>query len=111
VLVGAVLFRAGRLEEALKRFETMPRTHQARASDCLFLAMIHAGLGHSTEARRWLQQADQWILAADKAPLEAEDDGPGWTDLTEKPITQLLRREAEALLNSPTSFPADPFTH
>jgi WD40 repeat protein/serine/threonine protein kinase len=111
VLVGAVLFRAGRLEEALKHFEKMPRTHRPRASDCLFLAMIHADLGHPGEARRWLQQADQWILAADKAPPEAEDDGPGWTDLTEKPITQLLRQEAETLLRPDLIIPADPFAH
>jgi WD40 repeat protein/serine/threonine protein kinase/tetratricopeptide (TPR) repeat protein len=111
VLVGAVLFRAGRLEEALKHFEKMPRTHRPRASDCLFLAMIHAGLGHPGEAHRWLQQADQWVLAADKAPPDAEGDGPGWTTLTEKPIALLLRREAEARLSSAPSFPADPFAH
>ena len=47
--VGAVLFRAGRLEEALERFEQAHRVFQPRAWDLLFLAMIHSGLGHADE--------------------------------------------------------------
>ena len=65
--VGAVLFRAGRLEEALKRFERAHKVFEPRAWDWLFLAMIHSGLGHTSEARRLLEQADQWIVEADKA--------------------------------------------
>ena len=75
-VVGAVLFRAGRLEEALKRFEQAHRVFQPRAWDLLFLAMIHSGLGHTSEARRLLQQADQWIAEADKAPPGTENGRP-----------------------------------
>jgi tetratricopeptide (TPR) repeat protein len=107
--VGAVLFRAGRLEEALRHFERTPQAAPPRARDLLFLAMIHSGLGHTGEARRLLQHADQWVLAVDKAPPETENDGPRWDSLTEKPVILLLRREAEALLSADSIFPVDPF--
>ena len=42
--VGAVLFRAGRLEEALERFERAQKASPPRARDWLFLAMIHGAL-------------------------------------------------------------------
>ena len=109
--VGAVLFRAGRLEEALQRFEQAHKVFQPRAWDWLFLAMIHSGLGHTSEARRLLDQADQWIAEADKAPPGTENDGPRWSNLTEKPVILLLRREAESLIDADSSFPADPFAH
>jgi WD40 repeat protein/tetratricopeptide (TPR) repeat protein len=107
--VGAVLFRAGRLEEALKRFERAPQASQSRARDLLFLAMIHGRLGHPSEARRLLQQADQWIIEADTPPSGREEEGPGWSNLTERPTTVLLRREAEAVVIHDPIFPTDPF--
>jgi WD40 repeat protein/tRNA A-37 threonylcarbamoyl transferase component Bud32/tetratricopeptide (TPR) repeat protein len=108
-VVGAVLFRAGRLEEALKRFEQAHKAFEPRAWDLLFLAMIHSGLGQPSEARRLLQEADRWILAADNAPPGAEGEGAHWIDLTEKPTILLLRSEAEELIRSDPDFPADPF--
>jgi tetratricopeptide (TPR) repeat protein len=107
--VGAVLFRAGHLEEALHRFEQAHKTFHPRAWDWLFLAMIHSGLGHTSEARRCLQQADQWIDQADKPPPGTETEAPRWSSLSEKPTTLLLRREAEALISADSNFPADPF--
>jgi tetratricopeptide (TPR) repeat protein len=107
--VGAVLFRAGRLEEALQRFEKAHKVFPPRAWDWLFLAMIQSRLGHTSEARRSLQQADQWIAEADKAPSGTENEGPRWGDLTEKPAILLLRREAEAVVRFDPVFPADPF--
>ena len=109
--VGAVLFRAGRLEEALKRFERAPQVFPLRARDLLFLALIHGGLDHTSEARRLLQQAEEWITKADKAPSGNEEEGPRWSNLTERPTTLLLRREAEALIPSDRIFPADPLAH
>jgi WD40 repeat protein/tetratricopeptide (TPR) repeat protein len=106
--VGAVLFRAGRPEEALKRFEQAHRAFEPRAWDLLLLAMIHSELGHTSEARRFLQQADRWIVEADEAP-ETEKEGPRWSNPTEQPTTLLLRSEAEALISSDSSFPADVF--
>jgi tetratricopeptide (TPR) repeat protein len=107
--LGAVLFRAGRLEQALKRFEQAHKVFQPQAWDFLFLAMIHSGLGHDGEARRLLDQADQWIAEADKAPVGTENDVPRWPSLFAKPVVLLLRREAESFINANSSFPADPF--
>src|SRR5206468_1176664 len=109
--VGAVCFRAGRLEEALERFEQAHRVFQPRAWDLLFLAMIHSGLGHTSEARRLLDQADRWIDEADKASPGTENEGPRWNTSIEKPVIRLLRREAESLIGADSNFPANPFTH
>jgi tetratricopeptide (TPR) repeat protein len=131
--VGAALLRAGRLEEALKRFERAPRLRamsvatpadveealkrferapqafSPRARDLLFLAMIHSRLGHTSEARQFLQRADQWIVEADKSPPGNEKAGPRWSNPTEKPTILLLRSEAEAVVRFDPVFPADPF--
>jgi tetratricopeptide (TPR) repeat protein len=107
--VGAVLFRAGRLEEALERFERAQKTSPRRARDWLFLAMIHGALRHTSEARQSLQQADQWIIEADKPPSGTEDEGPRWSDRTERPTILLLRGEAEAVIQLDPIFPTDPF--
>jgi hypothetical protein len=108
-VVGAVLFRAGRLEEALDHFEQAHLTSQPRPWHWLFLAMIHSGLGHTSEARRCLQQADRWIDQAEKAPPGSENNGPRWSSVIEKPTIGLLRREAEAMIRCDAMFPADPF--
>jgi WD40 repeat protein len=95
--VGAVLFRAGRFEEALKQFERAPPTLPPRARDLLFLAMIHGALGRMSDTRGFIVKADQWIAAADLAPPGTENDGPRWSNRTEKPTVLLLRSEAESL--------------
>jgi hypothetical protein len=82
--VGAVPFRAGHQEEALKRFERAPLAFPIRALDLRFLAMIHGGLGHPSEALRLLEQADQWITEADRAPSATEGEGPHWSSLTKR---------------------------
>jgi WD40 repeat protein/serine/threonine protein kinase/tetratricopeptide (TPR) repeat protein len=107
--VGAVLFRAGRLEEGLMRFERAPQASQPSGRDFLFLAMIHSGLGRPGEARRLLQQAEEWITEADKAPSGTDEEAPRWSGLTEKPTILVLRREAEAVVRFDPVFPADPF--
>jgi hypothetical protein len=71
--------------------------------------MIHSRLGHTSEARRLLQQADQWIVEANNTPWGAEKEGAYWRNLTEKPTILLLRSEAEGLLSADANFPADPF--
>jgi Flp pilus assembly protein TadD len=108
-VVGAALYRAGRLEEALQRLEQAHKVFQPRAWDWLFLAMIHSRLGHTREAQRSLQQAEQWIVEADNAPSGTETEGARWSNLTERPTILLLRLEAEALLSADANFPADPF--
>jgi hypothetical protein len=99
------------LEEAIQRFEQAHKGFQPQAWDFLFSAMIHGGLGHDGEARRLLDQADQWIAEADKAPVGTENDVPRWSTLFAKPVVLLLRREADSLINANSSFPADPFAH
>jgi tetratricopeptide (TPR) repeat protein len=132
-VVSAVLFRAGRLEEALQRFEQGHRAFEPRAWDLLLLAMIRSGLGQPSEAHRLLQQANRWILTADSAPPGTEQEGAHrlsdtgwrmvannapsgaekedahWSNLTERPTILLLRSEAEAVIRSDSVFPADPF--
>jgi hypothetical protein len=71
--------------------------------------MIHSGLGHGGQARRLLDQADQWIAAADKVPVGPDNDVPRWPSLFAKPVVPQLRREAESFINANSSFPADPF--
>jgi WD40 repeat protein/tetratricopeptide (TPR) repeat protein len=107
--VGAVLFRVGRLEEALKRFDRAHRVVEPRARDLLFLAMIHSGLGHTSEASRFLRQAEQWIAEADKAVPGTEKEAAHWANLTEKTTILLLRREALAMIRVGPVFPNDPF--
>ncbi len=107
--VGAVLFRVGRLEEALKRFDRAHKVAEPRAHDWLLLAMIHSGLGHTNEARQFLQQAELWIGEADKAVSGTEKEGAHWANLTEKATTLLLRREALAMIRFGPVYPNDSF--
>jgi tetratricopeptide (TPR) repeat protein len=109
--VGAVLLRAGRLKEARKRFEQSHKIEEPRAWDLLFLAMVRSGLGHASEGRRLLEQADRWIAEADKPVPRAAKDAPRWTSALEKPTILLLRDEARALIESDPIFPQDPFAH
>jgi eukaryotic-like serine/threonine-protein kinase len=112
-VVGAALYRAARYEQALERFQQSHKVFQPRAWDWLFLAMIHSRLGHPSEAHRFLQQADEWITEADRAPSltpsPTEKEGRDWMNLTERPTILILRREAEAVIRSDPVFPADPF--
>ena len=55
--LGAILYRAGRFEEAVRQLERSVEVHGAGGTpyDALFLAMAHHQLGHADEARRWLR--------------------------------------------------------
>jgi WD40 repeat protein/serine/threonine protein kinase/tetratricopeptide (TPR) repeat protein len=113
-VVGAACYRAGRYEEALTHFAQSNEVLPPRAWDQLFLAMIHSRLGHAGEARRLLDQADQWIAEADKSPQATPanvTDQPQWQNVLEPHTTRLLRSEAEALIVYDPAFPADPFAH
>jgi tetratricopeptide (TPR) repeat protein len=87
---GAVLFRAGRDEDAVKQLNASlakSLSGLVTAADQLFLAMAHHRLGHADEAQKSLDQAVQW--------LDAEMDKQTWDNRLE---LQLLRKEAEARL-------------
>jgi WD40 repeat protein/tetratricopeptide (TPR) repeat protein len=95
--LGAALYRAGRLEEAAERLNEAVRASggDGTYADWLFLAMTHQRLGHGEEARRWLDKAVRWMDGADWSRPADADSSPTWLDRLE---TQLLRREAEALV-------------
>jgi WD40 repeat protein/tetratricopeptide (TPR) repeat protein/tRNA A-37 threonylcarbamoyl transferase component Bud32 len=90
-VLGAALYRAGKPEEALRRFGESAAVWKPRGWDWLFLAMIHHRLGHADQARRHLEKGVRWIEEADRQ---------GWQDWDERVVVPLLRREAEALLKA-----------
>jgi eukaryotic-like serine/threonine-protein kinase len=59
--LGAGLFRAGRVEEALQVFNRARALNQHSPSVLLYLAMAHQRLGKREEARQVLAEASTWI--------------------------------------------------
>ena len=99
--LGAVLHRAGRSEEAIKRLmeandlikDGQRWAVEFRASIGYFLAMAHHQLGQDVEAAQWLNKANE---QAEKA-IANETAAYNW--FHGRIALQTLRREAEALLN------------
>jgi tetratricopeptide (TPR) repeat protein len=111
--LGATLYRAGRYEEALVRLEESARLsgdQQGSVRGWLFRAMAHDRLGHTDEARRWLDQAVGWIER--EVPKRPEETAriPSLS-LRQSLAYQLLRREAEAQIKErrPLYLPANVF--
>jgi WD40 repeat protein/serine/threonine protein kinase/tetratricopeptide (TPR) repeat protein len=116
--LGAVLYRAGRYEEAVKRLnESMQaRSPEGTVHDWIFLAMAHQHLGHATEAQGWLDKATRWI---DRALNKRASSASLYLSTTvwnqrwqgqlllwdERLELQVLRREAEALLRGKGAVP------
>jgi hypothetical protein len=113
--LGAALYRAGRIEEAVKRLTeaTELSTHPYRTNmvcTWFFLAMARHRLGHTDEARRWLDKAMHGTEEALKSPAESlgksgNPDGvipPNWN---RKWTLRLLRREAKQLIQGPGTKP------
>jgi WD40 repeat protein/serine/threonine protein kinase/tetratricopeptide (TPR) repeat protein len=102
--LGAVLYRAGHLEEALKRLNTAKDAYQptdeVRSSvlyTWLLLAMAHHRQGHAAQARKWLARA---IDASDEPVAVPNAQAPaGPVPWNRKLSIRLLRREAEELIN------------
>jgi WD40 repeat protein/tetratricopeptide (TPR) repeat protein len=101
--LGAILYRAGRVTDALLCLnESIAAKQGVKAlRDLLFLAMAHHRLGHTLDARRCLKEALPPIVT-----LRAEERPISWPDRVEY---QILQREAEALILYDPIFPADPF--
>ena len=99
--VGAVLYRAGRLQDAIRRFDEKVRIRLSRGAedpqDWAFLAMAHHRLGHHDDARRWLVRLRTRQRSASAAQFWDERE------------IYLLRSEAEAVVPYDPIFPADPF--
>jgi tetratricopeptide (TPR) repeat protein len=115
--LGAALYRAGRLEEAVQRLSEAVRAYGRDGTHTywLFLAMAHQRLGHAEEARRWLDQAVRWLDRAGwYQPTDVGSSPTLWATWWARLEAQLLRREAEALVNGaappaakPRGSPAD----
>jgi hypothetical protein len=86
--LGALLYRAGRYEEAVKRLEEAiaRRDKVGTVHDWLFLALAHQRLGHADEARKWLDRAVRAL---------GKDTGGSWEQRLE---LRLLRQEAEEIV-------------
>jgi hypothetical protein len=110
------LYRAGRFEEAVTRLtEAAELTcHPYRTNvqhTWYFLAMAHHRLGHADEARRWLDKGLRGTEEALKSPGETPGKSgnaagvlsPNWN---RRLTLQLLRREAEQLIQGPPTRPA-----
>jgi hypothetical protein len=92
--LGAVLYRAGRFEEAVHQLGRAVEVEGGgTALDALFLAMAHQKLGHSEEARRWLR------LGTAVEPIAVRNPGvigdSSWNFALE---LEILRREARTMI-------------
>ncbi len=115
-LLGTILYRAGRFDEAAKRLtEATALNADPYRTNMLytwfFLAMAHHRLGHPDQAHRWLDKAIQATEEALKPAAEAAEKTstapgtipPNWN---RKLTLQLLRREAKELIQAPGTKPA-----
>jgi tetratricopeptide (TPR) repeat protein len=96
--LGAALYRAGRIDEAIARLEESVKASGGVGvpQDWAFLAMAHHKKGNDDEARRWLEK-----LRSDKP-----DEKAGFsTDVVE---CRMFHREAEALLRKTSAALPDP---
>ncbi len=60
--LGVAHYRSGSCKEAIAAFtKSMQLTHGGNSYDYFFLAMAHWQLGEKEEARRWYDQAVQWM--------------------------------------------------
>jgi serine/threonine protein kinase/WD40 repeat protein len=93
--LGAILYRAGRVDEAIDQLDRSVAAHGAGGTqhDALFLAMAHHRLGHADSARRWLQKAFETPPIATRVP--SASGRSSWIPRVE---IDVLRREATALI-------------
>jgi WD40 repeat protein/Flp pilus assembly protein TadD len=110
--LGASLYRAGRFEEAVQWLTEATELHAHPYQTNMlytwfFLAMAHHRLGHADEARCWLDKAsratEEVLKPPEKSSMVAGTIAPNWA---RKLTLQLLRREAEQLVQSPRTQPA-----
>jgi tetratricopeptide (TPR) repeat protein len=89
------LCRAGDYRESLQAFRQVGQ--ELRASDLLFQAKAHSGLGQSVEARASLVKALKWIENADQ--MEADGCERVWVDWSERVRVKRLLREVEGMFS------------
>ncbi len=100
--LGAVLYRAGRLEQAAKRlveaeaaFKNAKAPRTSIVYTQLFLAMTYKRLGHDDEAKQCLARAVRTM----EDSLKENQDDPAARTWNRRLTFQLLRQEAQALVN------------
>jgi tetratricopeptide (TPR) repeat protein len=97
---GALLYRTGRLQDAVKVLERAhqqaqnPIANSSPAYTWYFLAMAHHRLGHHEDAATWLSKARD---VTDKA-LTDHDAGKATLPWNRRLTLVLLRKEAETLI-------------
>jgi serine/threonine protein kinase/WD40 repeat protein len=101
LILGLAYYRAGRHDKALESLEKAISDYpdwDKNVLNWLVLAMAHQRLRHVKEGQQWLEKAKEWI--ADKRRAASQETGfvpPGW-HWRDWLTVQLLRREAESLL-------------
>ena len=106
--LGAILYRAGRHDEAIERLTELDRRRETADGDVqsspaytwYFLAMAHQKAGNAEQAREYLNKANQ---STDEV-LADEENPPAWN---RRATLELLRKEAEALLGTDVEESAD----
>jgi len=97
--LGAADYRAGKYASAIdwlrKSLDASQPVPQRDAFATLFLAMAQYRVGQTTEARRLLKQAGQWMEERARS-LEPGDLGVEWSDWMR---IQIVHREAEQLIH------------
>jgi tetratricopeptide (TPR) repeat protein len=105
-ILGAALYRAGRLAESVQRLtEASAAWEQAGVKPPLFspaytwflLAMAHQRLGHAVQARLWQDRAQK--------RMEQETKDPRSLPWNRRLTLQLLHREAEQMVGAPAIDP------
>ena len=100
-LLGAVLARARKPDEALKLLDKLKAGVTWRAWDMLFQAMAHHQLGNGDEARRLLANAQSWIDEADRQRAKGlnRNKDSDWGDVYERVEVHHLLREVISLIH------------
>ncbi len=103
--LGAILFRAGRCEDAVRRLgeasdlirDADAPSKSAPAYTWYFLALAHQELGHEADAKSWLDKATAWTDQA----LREHEAGTAVVPWNRRLTLKLLRKEAEGMIQSP----------
>lgn len=100
--LGAILYRAGRFEEAVRHLEEAVAIRGDRGNpiDRLFLAMAHARSGRQSTARKWLTKEIS-VPDRPRVPVPSASTGPFTLHWNSEIELAILRLEAEALIMAP----------
>ena len=102
--LGIALYRAGRRDEAVRRFREAEEIHPSWPGLCvddMFLALAHGRLGQIDEGRRWLEKANRWLAGADRDLAKEKTGFPPPIRPSDWLILQVLRREAYHVIADP----------